>query len=154
MGDLPWSRPFRTDEDGTLTVLMGDLSSPLLPRLLRIEIRSVLEEARFLVTFRRPPIHPPYRLENRTGKCVLEYRQGGLPDESKWAALDPHSAVAFVWEDKMQEEKRLEVRARLGGQLGEPQSYDLERLGRLDSLPVPGASTYWRLSLRYILYIS
>jgi hypothetical protein len=115
---------------------MGDLSPPLLPRLLRIEVRTVVEEARFLVTFRRPPIHPPYRIENRSGQCVLEYRQGGLPEDAEWAAIAPHSAAAFVWEDRLAEEKRLEVRVR--GEGGSVESYDMTQLGRMPSLNVPG----------------
>lgn len=66
------------------------------------------------------------RIENRTGRIKLKYRQVGL-DANAWRSVRPHSSAIFAWEN-LQGEKLLEA-IQEGRDVSQSVKIDLEKLG-------------------------
>ncbi|GAB2273667.1 hypothetical protein Dimus_008449 [Dionaea muscipula] len=94
--DTNWSFPIAITKEDTITVTLRNNNG--LRRFLRIEIRGYEEGSRFIVVFRLGSTVGPFRIENRTVRKVISFRQAGFDDDS-WIKLKPLSTTNFTWED-------------------------------------------------------
>lgn len=72
------------------------------------------------------------RIENRTSRIKLKYRQVGL-DADAWRIVRPHSSAIFAWEN-LQGEKLLEV-IQEGRDVSQSLKIDLDKLGDCPTIP-------------------
>eukprot|EP00850_Spirogloea_muscicola_P002380 SM000009S23509 [mRNA] locus=s9:423530:451441:+ [translate_table: standard] len=90
-----WSQPFAMSEEGvTHLVLRGKGSRRVEP--LRLDIHSGEGESQYVVAI-RCGAQPPFRVENRSMKTIVEFRQSGS-EMLPFQRLEPHSTAAFAWE--------------------------------------------------------
>jgi len=64
------------------------------------------------VLVHRPNTHVPYRVENRSLKHIIYFRQRGC-EQHKWISLPPGDSVDYVWEEPMKPHK---LTVRVGSQ--------------------------------------
>lgn len=74
-----------------------------------------------------------YRVENRTHKETIKFRQKGL-HENAWRSVRPHSSAIFAWEN-LQGEKLLEV-VQVRGDVPRSAEIDINKMG--DHPPLSG----------------
>ncbi|EPS64219.1 hypothetical protein M569_10562, partial [Genlisea aurea] len=96
MLDTDWSFPIQILKEDTITLSLKKDDGKR--RFIRTEIRGYEEGSRFIIVYRLGSSKGPFRIENRTKKIYIRFRQTGF-DGDAWIPLPPLSTSNFSWED-------------------------------------------------------
>ncbi|GMH29787.1 hypothetical protein Nepgr_031630 [Nepenthes gracilis] len=94
--DTEWSFPVMITKEDTIVLVLRNEKGDR--KFLRTEIRGYEEGSRFIVVFRLGSTVGPIRIENRTARKTVSFRQSGFGDDY-WIKLEPLSTTNFSWED-------------------------------------------------------
>lgn len=126
-----WSFPFSVDDEEIIDVIVCHIDGRR--QSVRLDVHGHVDGSRFHGIFQLGSSRGPYRVENRTHKETIKFRQKGL-HENAWRSVRPHSSAIFAWEN-LQGEKLLEV-VQVRGDVPRSAEIDINKMG--DHPPLSG----------------